>query len=104
MSQPIANQSLLIGVTLVMLATVVVLMIMMVRFVMLVVITGLRRRTTSSSDYRASQTRSVHFSFLSGLLDDTDFSKHQKIVAIFHRVPKVSLCSDPDHFFLHAGA
>jgi hypothetical protein len=50
--------------------------------------------------YRASQRRSVHFSFLSALLNDTDFLKHQKLVAIFHRAPKVSLFSDPDHFYM----
>ena len=52
--------------------------------------------------YQASQRRSVHFSFLSALLNDTGFSKHQKLVAIFHRAPEVSLCSDLDHFFLYA--
>jgi len=50
-----------------MLVTVVVLMIMMVRFVMLVVITGLRQRTTSSSEterYKSDQYI-FHFSVVS---------------------------------------
>jgi hypothetical protein len=71
--------------TLVLLVPVIVLMIMMVRFVMLVVITGLRRRTTRSSDTEHCKS-DQYFFHSQWSLNDTDFSEHQKFSG--HSEPK----------------
>jgi len=81
-----------------MLVTVVVLMIMMVRFVMLVVITGLRQRTTSGSE--TERYKSDQYIFHSQWsLNDTDFSEHQKLVAIFPSRAQSLVVLGPRSFF-----
>ena len=49
--------------------------------------------------YQASQRRSVHFSFLSALLNDTGFSKHQKISGHFPSRARSLVVLGPGSFF-----